>query len=160
MKSMQTAELRQVAGLFATGVAVITTRDKDSEFYGLTMNAMASLSLKPSLFLICVDNASDTLPALLESSVFAINILARDQEHISRIFASKEKDKFEGVGYHVGETGVPLLDDTLATIECRLYETYPGGDHIILVGQVERTEVNDQSEPLVFYRGGYAELLP
>lgn len=160
MKAMRAAELRHAAGHFATGVAVVTTRDNDGEFYGLTMNAVTSLSLDPPLFLICVDKTSDTLPALLESRVFAINILAHEQEPISRVFASKEKDKFAGIGYHIGETGVPLLSDTLATIECRIAETYPGGDHVILLGQVERTEVDDKGEPLLFYRGGYAELLP
>jgi flavin reductase (DIM6/NTAB) family NADH-FMN oxidoreductase RutF len=160
MKAMQAAELRHAAGHFATGVAVITTRDENGEFYGLTMNAVTCLSLEPPLFLICVDNKSDTLPVLLESRVFAINILAHDQETLSRVFASKGKDKFEGIGYHIGETGAPLLNDTLAAIECRISETYPGGDHVVILGRVERIEVNDKSEPLLFYRGGYAELLP
>lgn len=159
MKAMRAAELRRAAGHFATGVTVVTTRDGKGEFYGLTMNAITALSLEPPLFLICVDNTSDTLPALSESGVFAINVLAHDQEVISRVFATKDKDKFVGIGHHVGETGAPLIDDTLAAIECQVTETYPGGDHVVVLGQVERIEVNDKGEPLLFYRGRYAELL-
>ena len=158
MKALEAAELRHVAGQFATGVVVVTTRDEDGAPYGLTMNAMTSLSLYPPLFLICVDNASDTLPVLLESRVFVVNVLADDQESISRVFASKGTDKFDGIGYHAGETGAPLFDGTLATIDCRVVETYPGGDHTILLSEVERTEVDDKKEPLLFYRGDYAEL--
>lgn len=160
MKEREAAELRLAAGHFATGVTVVTTRDEDGESYGLTVNAITSLSLEPPLFLICVDKTTDTLPSLLESRVFAINVLAHDQEAISRVFATKGNDKFAGIGYHTGETGAPLIDDTLVTIECRITDTYPGGDHVVILGRVERFEVNDKSEPLLFYRGGYAGLLP
>ena len=161
MKALENTTLRRAAGHFATGVTVVTTRNRDGELSGLTMNALTCLSLDPPLFLICVGNASDTLPVLLENRSFAINILARDQESISWVFASKDEDKFDGIAYRIGETGSPLLEDVLATVECRITETYPGGDHVIILGRVERTGVHDhKTEPLLFYRGGYAELVP
>jgi flavin reductase (DIM6/NTAB) family NADH-FMN oxidoreductase RutF len=154
---IRSSVMRRVAGYFATGVAVVTTRDESGRVYGLTMNAVSSLSLDPSLFLICVDRTSKSLCALLESEVFAINFLAREQEELSRVFASKVEDKFAGVGYHTSLTGAPLLDGALAAVECSVIDTYPGGDHVIVSGQVENVEITG-GEPLLFYQGGYAGL--
>lgn len=156
-QTVESVQLRQVAGHFATGVTVVTSRDGSGEFCGLTMNAVSSLSLDPPLFLICVDRKSKSLQTILESGVFAINVLARDQEEVSGIFASKVENKFAEVDYRLGVTEVPLLDGTVASIECRVVDSYPGGDHVIICGQVENAEVNG-GEPLLFYQGGYAEL--
>ena len=94
----------------------------------------------------------DTRPAGI-----TVNILAHDQEHLSRRFASKDQDRFDGAGYREGVMGVPLLEGALAYIECRVVHVYPGGDHTIVVGEVESTIAGDH-KPLAYYRGGYAAL--
>ena len=87
----------------------------------------------------------------------AVNILAENQEVVSRRFASSDPDQFRGIGYTEGTGGVPLIDDVLAVVECRIVAAHDGGDHTIFVGQVEATRVTE-GKPLMYYRGGYSRL--
>ena len=144
-------------GCFATGVTVITTRDQSGRPYGLTANAVTSLSLEPPLLLICVDRKAETFPHFFDSKIFVLNILADDQEEVSRRFAKTGGDKFAGIEYRLGHLDTPILDGTLGHVECRIIETLEGGDHVIHIGQVEHAEARD-GRPLVFYRGKYRQL--
>ena len=148
-------ELRNFAGIFATGVIVVTTRDKSGDFFGLTMNAVTSLSLDPPLYLICVDKTSMSLPALFESRVFGLSVVNKDQGYISRIFVSKQYGKFADVSYQIGETGVPLIDGALAAVECDVCRSNSAGDHIIIIGSVRCSRVRD-GEPLILFRGEFS----
>jgi flavin reductase (DIM6/NTAB) family NADH-FMN oxidoreductase RutF len=150
-------ELRQVMGHFATGVTIITTLTKAGQLHGLTANAFTSVSLEPPLLLISVDKKAESWPAFEESRVFTVNILADDQEGLSRKFAVSGGNKFEGVAYRIGANGAPILDGTLAYIECTLYVAYDGGDHSIYLGEIQQVEIHE-GKPLVFYRGGYRAL--
>jgi flavin reductase (DIM6/NTAB) family NADH-FMN oxidoreductase RutF len=150
-------EFRGALGRFASSVSVVTSRCKDGELRGLTVSAFSSLSLNPPLILICIDNHSSLVEHLAEGCSFAVNILGEDQETLSRRFASKEPNRFEGVGYKEGLSGSPLLDHALATLECKVVHNYAGGDHTIVVGEVEATALTDH-KPLLYFRGGYAKL--
>ena len=147
-------QLRQVMGHFATGVTIITTFNKDGQMHGLTANAFTSVSLEPPLLLISVDKKAESYPAFEESKVFTINILADEQESLSRKFAVSGGNKFEGVAYRKGGNGAAILEGTLAHIECTLYAVYEGGDHTLYLGEIQEAEVRE-GKPLVFYRGGY-----
>ena len=150
-------ELRRVMGHFATGVTVITTRSGDGQPYGLTANAFSSVSLEPPLLLVCVDKKAESYPYFEQSKVFTVNILSDHQEAISRRFAVSGGAKFEGVAYHMGANGAPILEGSLAYMECTLYASYEGGDHTIYLGEVQQAETVEH-KPLLFYRGGYREL--
>jgi flavin reductase (DIM6/NTAB) family NADH-FMN oxidoreductase RutF len=150
-------ELRRVMGLFATGVTVITTRDRHGNCYGLTANAVTSLSLVPPLLLVCIDRKAETYPHFLDSKEFVVNILAEDQDELSTRFAKSGGDKFVGVGCHPGHRGVPVLDGAIAHVECRIVETHEGGDHVIHIGEVEHADVRG-GRPLLFYQGRYRRL--
>jgi len=129
---------RQVMGHFATGVTVVTTRSQET-LAGLTVNAFCSVSLDPPLILICVDLTSTTRLVIRESGVFAVNMLNDKQEDLSRCFATSSAERYEGfchARYHVAATGAPIIDDTLAFIDARVVAEYPGGDHVIFLGQV------------------------
>ncbi len=152
--SIEKNELRRVMGHFATGVTIITTISKDGTPYGLTANAFMSVSLEPPLLLISVDKKAESYPYFEQSRVFTVNILRDDQEALSRKFAVSGGNKFEGVAYHRGANNVPILEDTLAHIECRLYATYDGGDHTLYLGEVLEAQTRE-GKPLLFYRGGY-----
>jgi flavin reductase (DIM6/NTAB) family NADH-FMN oxidoreductase RutF len=150
-------ELRRVMGHFATGVTVITTLRASGELHGLTANAFTSVSLIPPLVLICVDKKAESYPCFEETKVFTVNILASDQEAISRRFAVSGGDKFQGVAYRAGANNAPILEGALAYIECRVTNTIDGGDHTIYLGEVEQAETREV-KPLLFFRGGYREI--
>ncbi len=120
--SIDKALFRQVAGSFASGVTVITTGSEGS-FHGMTASAFTSLSIDPTLVLVCVDKNARTLGALHESQMFNVNILAADQEFFSRTFSSKDSPHAHGlvgIDYKLGELGLPILDGVLAFFECRV----------------------------------------
>ena len=160
MTTFSTDEFRKACGVWASGVSIVTTRDAEGRPYGLTMNAVTSLSLDPPLFIICVDNNSETLEPIKRSGVFAINILAQPQQALSNAFAKKNPDKFASVSFEWGNSGAPLLTGRLLGIECTVRAAYPEGDHHIFVGAV--TDLTPSSDPdaapLLYYRGRYAEL--
>jgi len=144
-------------GLFATGVTIITTRDGAGQPFGLTANAVTSLSLDPPLLLICIDKKAETYPHFLDSGCFVVNILAGDQEELSRRFAKSGGDKFAGLPHSRNQAGVPILEGTLAHLECVIVETHEGGDHVIHVGRVEHAEARG-GKPLCFFQGKYRHL--
>ena len=150
-------ELRRVMGHFATGVTVITSIRSSGEMHGLTANAFTSVSLIPPLLLVCIDKKAESYPCFDESKVFTVNVLAADQEALSRRFAVTGGDKFEGVSYKVGANGAPILDGALAFLECKVTQKIDGGDHTIYIGEIEQAETKE-GKPLLFFRGGYREL--
>jgi flavin reductase (DIM6/NTAB) family NADH-FMN oxidoreductase RutF len=150
-------ELRRVMGHFATGVTVVTTKDGEDTPFGLTANAFASLSLNPPLALICVDKAAQCYSCFECSKIFAINVLGEGQEEISRRFATKGAQKFNGIPWHKSESGLALLDGAIGHIECKVVHTYDGGDHTIYVGAVLRAATTGE-RPLIFFRGKYHRL--
>jgi flavin reductase (DIM6/NTAB) family NADH-FMN oxidoreductase RutF len=153
------SEFRRVMGHFATGVSVVTTLRPDGAPCGLTLSALASVSLHPTLLLVCVDRAAESHRCIAEHGAFAVNVLAEGTgEAIARRFAGKE-DKFQGIAFHAAATGAPVLEDALAWMDCRLVEVLPGGDHTIYLGEVMAADARPGT-PLVYYRGGYGRLAP
>ncbi|MGV3710786.1 MAG: flavin reductase family protein [Gemmatimonas sp.] len=147
---------RSVLGRFATGVTVITTRDERGD-HGMTVSAFSSLSLEPPLILVCVAHDATMAPVINAAEDFVVNILSDQQEAMSRRFSSRLDDRFAGLGFSRGERGIIILEDVQAWMECRVVNKYVEGDHTIIVGAVERAQAND-ANPLLYYRGGYAQL--
>jgi flavin reductase (DIM6/NTAB) family NADH-FMN oxidoreductase RutF len=145
---------RQALGQFATGVAVVTTRAEDGRRVGVTANSFSSLSLDPPLVLWCLARDAPSRTAFAAATHFAINVLAADQHHLSRQFATPSEDKFAGVAVQDGRAGVPLLEGVLAHFLCRNVRQVDAGDHVIVIGQVEHYETFE-GEPLVFHSGAY-----
>jgi flavin reductase (DIM6/NTAB) family NADH-FMN oxidoreductase RutF len=148
---------RSVLGRFASGITVITTHDDSGRDHGMTASAFSSLSLDPPLVLVCIANDATMAPVVASAESFAVNVLSDAQEALSRRFAGKVDDRFAGVGFSRSKLGDVLLDDVLAWMQCRIVARYPSGDHIIIVGEVEAAEAHD-ARPLLYYRGGYAQL--
>lgn len=149
--------LRRVLGHFATGVAVITTQDKTGKPSGLTANAFTSLSLDPPLVLICVDKKVQCYSCFEESGIFAVNFLNDNQEEISRRFATKGIEKFSGIKWHRSKNGYALIDGAIGHIECRVVQSYDGGDHTIYIGEVVSANTSE-GRPLLFFKGQYHRL--
>jgi 3-hydroxy-9,10-secoandrosta-1,3,5(10)-triene-9,17-dione monooxygenase reductase component len=151
-------ELRRVMGHFATGVTVITSRRTSGEVHGLTANAFTSVSLVPPLALVCVDKKAESYPCFEESKVFTVNVLASDQEALSRKFAVSGGNKFEGVSHRSGANGAPILEGALAYLECKVTTSVDGGDHTIYIGEIVEAGTAREGKPLLFFRGGYREI--
>jgi flavin reductase (DIM6/NTAB) family NADH-FMN oxidoreductase RutF len=149
---------RSVLGRFASGVTILTTRDESGADHGMTVSAFCSVSLDPALILVCIDHSASTYRLLQAHSRFGISILSSNQEAYSRRFAVEpDSGRFDGIAYSRGDSGVVLLDDALAHLECKVTEHYEAGDHTIFIAEVERAEPR-QGRPLLYYRGGYAQL--
>lgn len=150
-------ELRRVMGHFATGVTVVTSKIEGRPC-AMTANSVASVSLDPPLVLFCGDGDSETLRGVLQSKFFAISILSEHGERISRTFATRGPMDFQGIGFRTELTGAPVLDDALAWVDCTVHAQFDAGDHVIVVGVIERADALDEGKPLLFYRGGYHSL--
>lgn len=142
---------RNVIGHFASGVTVITARHEDTD-YGLTANAVSSLSLDPPMMLVCINRETGTRNAISHSKVFAVNILREDQGEVAMQFARPNPDKFRGMSVSYGELREPLLDDVLAHLECRVAEEVTGGTHSVFLAEVHSARAGE-GMPLTFYRG-------
>jgi flavin reductase (DIM6/NTAB) family NADH-FMN oxidoreductase RutF len=147
-------QFRQVMGSFATGITVITTRDKDGNPYGLTVNSFTSVSLNPLLVLVCLDLRLSGLQAFRDSKQFGVSILSEHQEDMSRLFAKKDSERPASI-YYEGKLGLPLLHNSLAIMECETVQIYEGGDHLIFLAEVKAAEVLSMGKPLLFFRGKY-----
>jgi flavin reductase (DIM6/NTAB) family NADH-FMN oxidoreductase RutF len=150
-------EFRSVLGRFASGVTVVTTRGPDETDQGMTVSAFCSVSLDPPLVLICIEKNASVHRSLTASDRFVVNILAVNQEQLARRFSIIDIDRFEGVGYSRSQDGIAILDDVLGVLECSRHAMYDGGDHTIILGEVEAARVTSGS-PLLYYRGGYSQL--
>jgi flavin reductase (DIM6/NTAB) family NADH-FMN oxidoreductase RutF len=147
-------EFRAALGSFASGVTVVTTKDSRGKLLGITVSAFCSVSLSPPMVLICIEKSAGSHYAFEESNVFVVNILREGEAALSELFASLREDKFDRIQYSRGIDGVPVLDNALASLDCRVTFSYHGGDHSIFVGQVEKARV-DNGDPLLYFRSNY-----
>ncbi|WP_328881289.1 flavin reductase family protein [Streptomyces sp. NBC_00299] len=145
--------LRTVCGNFATGVTVITTGGPE-DGAATTVNSFTSVSLEPPLVLFCLHRQSRLRPALQRSGGFVVNFLTRSQAGLAWKFAGRESARLAEVPHHRSTSGLPVLTEALAFLECRLADEYDGGDHAILLGEVTALGTStEETDPLVFYKG-------
>ena len=148
--------LRRALGLFATGVTIVTARDADGQALGMTANSFSSVSLDPPIVLWSIRKASNAHAAFAEAEHFAINVLGAAQSAVANRYASRDQERFRDEAWRDGVGAVPVLDDALASFECRRIACVDMGDHSVIFGAVEAARTATDSAPLVFYRGRYA----
>jgi flavin reductase (DIM6/NTAB) family NADH-FMN oxidoreductase RutF len=150
-------QLRQAFAAVPTGVSVITTAGEGGA-RGMTASAVCSVSLDPLLVLVCINNRSETLRAIMDNGTFAINVLHEAQAEVSSVFAGRAapSEKFASVAHRM-VNGSPVLDEALVWVTCDVHATAPGGDHTIVVGSVSATDIRT-GEPLVRHAGRYRRL--
>lgn len=145
---------RRSLGQYATGVSVITAQHGEKQI-GMAVNSFAAVSLDPPLVLWSIRRESYSLPAFLEASHFAVSVLSSDQADISQLFGAADPEKFNKSTWTAGRGGAPILDGAIAHFECRRDTVYECGDHLILIGHVERY-ARFSGDPLIFSQGQYA----
>ncbi|MFJ8649647.1 flavin reductase family protein [Streptomyces sp. NPDC093546] len=139
---LDTDSFRKVFGTFPTPVAIVTTLNDDGDPSGFTCNAFSAVSAAPPLLLVCVGKGSRTLPAMLSSGVFGVNFLAHRGQDTARVFAGKAARKFDDVVWRAGLAGVPVLPEAaVAYAGCTLVQTVEAGDHVLLIGRIEESEI-------------------
>ena len=154
LSKIEKQQFRRICGKFASGITIATVLDAGGACHGMTANSFPSVSLAPPLVLVCVDHRARILEHFRIGEHFGINILGAGQKQLSDKFAGSGYDRFEGVDWFPGQTGVPLLPDVLATLECSKVEVVTAGDHDIVIGEVLHANCQD-GEPLVFYSSQY-----
>jgi flavin reductase (DIM6/NTAB) family NADH-FMN oxidoreductase RutF len=151
---------RDVIGLFATGVTVLLT-EKDGEVRGMTANAVTSLSLDPTLLIVCPSKSSRFAHMLEVGAEFSVNILGDHQEQDSNFFAGTQegglsKDDACGLENWSASRATPRLSDCIGAMACRVHQMHDGGDHWIVVGEVVDLYHREKEPwPLLFFEGGY-----
>jgi len=155
--SISAEEFRAALSRFPSGVTVVTTKDKAGRLHGITVSAFCSVSLEPPMILVCIDKTTGSHPAFEFSGAFVVNVLNEEQSHYSDHFASRTADKFGDINYSEGLNGVPILEDALVNLQCRLVYNHEGGDHTIFVGEILEAIFKD-GKPLLYFQGNYRKL--
>ena len=154
------AEFREAMARFASGVTVVMTRNSEGAYVGFTASAFSSLSLNPSLLLVCLQKDADCYGTFMEAPEFALSILSFDQAEIAVRFATKAIDKLKDTPTVSGPaTALPLVEGAAAHAECRIRDRFEGGDHTILVGEVLRAASTD-AEPLLHFNRQFGRFVP
>lgn len=157
--SIDSLTFRQALSNFASGVTVVTTLDPFSgKPVGVTISSFCSVSEDPPQVLFCLDKKSKALLPINANGHFAVNILASDQQDLSERFSSPRSKIWDGVRYHAGLGGVPVLTGTVTSLECKMSNEIRSGDHTIFVGQVEAARVDPGATPLIYHHNAYTEL--
>ncbi len=151
------AKFRQVLGHFPTGVTVITAMHEGSPV-GFAVGSFASLSLEPPQVLFCAGTQSSSWPKIQAAGKLCVNVLADDQEDVSRVFASKASDKFAELAWRPSGNGAPFLEGSLVSIDCDVDDVIESGDHFVVIAAVTHLDVHHEGHPLIFYRGGYGRV--
>lgn len=147
---------RRILGHLPTGVTVVTAH-LNGEIYGMTANAVTSLSLNPPLILVAVDKSAAMHASLTASRHFAVNILSDAQEQLSRRFAMRGPKEVNDLTWTTGASGAPIMTDALAWVDCRLADILPGGDHDIFIGEILAGDCRE-GLPLLYFCGKYRRL--
>jgi len=152
-KTDRDASLREVMSSYPTGVTIVAAREEDGEPYGLTVNSFTSLSLDPPLVLVCIGHSSTSHDRLITSDAFSVSLLAAGQGDVAARFAiDPSEGRFDDVAWAPGKLDVPLVQGSMAWLECARYQVLGGGDHSILIGRVEHSAVTER-DALVYHRG-------
>lgn len=149
-------QLRAAASHFPTGVAIVSTLDEHSQPVGCTVSSFLSVSLEPPIVAVSLAQTTSTVAHLVSAGRFGISVLSASQGGIAEVFASREVDhaeRFAGIRWRHGQTGVPVLDNGLSTLECDIHDVVPAGDHYLILGRVVALFASGWGSPLVHHQG-------
>lgn len=148
-------DFKDALKLWASGVAVVTTTEGDSES-GMTVTSFASVSMDPPQILVCLNETTETGAAVLKSKKFAVNVLTTEQEQVSNQFAggASMEERFNSVSWHKGELGMPVFDTALVSMECTVAQQFKAGTHWIVIGEIQSSQCNS-GKPILYFNSAY-----
>ncbi|WP_342600008.1 flavin reductase family protein [Psychrobacillus sp. FSL H8-0483] len=150
-KLEQIASFKEAMGNYPTGVTVVTAFNQEGKPMGMTVNSFASVSLEPLLILWSIDKRVYSYENFLKVDKFTVNILAADQGDLCTLFSSKVEDRFSQCDWKESELNLPVLSNSLAILQCKVFKQVEAGDHTIMIGEVLDIQ-NDSKEPLLYHR--------
>ncbi len=152
-------DFKKALQLWASGVAVVTSQSEKYGLRGMTVTAFTSVSVEPPQILVCLNQSADTGENIDQNQSFAVNILNADQQDVSNNFSggSSQEDRFANVAWHKGVTGVPILDESLMSLECKVIEKVSAGTHWVIIGEVQASSCRS-GEPLLYFKGNYRQI--
>lgn len=156
-KIEQIASFKEAMGNYPTGVTVVTTLNHEGNPIGMTVNSFASVSLKPLLILWSIDKRVFSYQDFLKADKFTVNILAADQGELCTLFSSRVEDRFSKCNWNKSELNLPILSDTLATLQCKVFSQIDAGDHTTIIGEVLEVH-NNNKNPLLYHRRTIGEI--
>ena len=153
-------DFKHALKLWASGVTIVTSKTEKYGLKGMTATSFSSVSVEPPQILVCINKDADTGGGVLDGKTFAVNILKSDQQQVSNQFAGEtsQEQRFENVSWHEGETGSPIIDDALASIECTVVQQILAGTHWVIIGEVQKVTCRS-GEPLLYYNSSYCEIV-
>src|SRR5271165_2924937 len=156
--SITPQEFRAALGRFTSGVTVITVETPSGDVHGMTASSFCSVSLQPPLVLVCIDHLAETYLHLRERGRFGVSILKDEHEALSEFFADPERNPDAArrldIHYKQMKSGIPVLTDALASLDCSVVQAHAAGDHTIFVGEVKEVSLSE-GFPLLYFRGRY-----
>ncbi|NYF59549.1 flavin reductase family protein [Micromonospora purpureochromogenes] len=158
VRPVDPAAYREAMARFPSGVAIVTTHDEDGTPYGFTASSFCSVSLDPPLVLVCLARSANSFPVFQRSRHFAVSFLRSHHVDLAKRFASKSPDKFGAGGFVRTDGGATVLREALAAVECVIDSRHVAGDHVILVGGVQRVVLPDDGSPVVYFDRGFRAL--
>ena len=157
LTTIEQQHFRRVCSKYATGIAILTVLDSRGAPQGMTANSFTSVSLSPPLILVCIDRQTSILSSFKPGTRFGVNVLQEEQKELSTWFSRSGHDRFSGIAWSAGETGAPLLQGMLATIECEVTQMIEAGDHVIVIGAALHATWRE-GQPLVYFNSSYQSL--
>lgn len=157
MSNLDDNTFKKAMGRFPSGVVIATTINNEGKKCGFTASAFSSLSLDPPLILVCLANSAECFNSFLNGDMFAINVIGHEQHDLAFKFATKGVDKFDGDEFVTGNSGLPIIPNCIFSLECNIKDIYPGGDHAILVGEVQEARINE-GDPSIWYDGSFRNI--
>ncbi len=159
--SIDVATFRSIMRRYATGVMVLTTPAQEG-MHAITVNAVTSVSLNPTLMLVCIEKNAQSHALVHASGVYVLHILSDAQVELGQRFAFDREARSHPADFakgHIGQTGGLIFDDAPGYLECRVVEEYPGGDHTIFIGEVVAGGIWDiEGYPLLYYQSHFEPL--
>ncbi|MGH3757832.1 flavin reductase family protein [Actinophytocola sp.] len=149
--------VRHAMAHWPTGMAVVTTADRDGWWWGFTASSVSQVSERPPLVSVCLDRDARCRPVFTSADAYAVHVLRAGQEELAERFADDAANDFDGIAVDCGYEDVPLLSDVAMRLECRPVDAMPAGDHVLLLGEVVRARTGPH-DPLVYLDQGFRRL--
>ena len=149
---MNISTYKKVLSKYATGITIVTKKNKNDFITGITVNSFVSISLKPAYISWSLDKTTSSFKKFNNLKFFNIYILSSKQTNVSNYFSSKNEIKKKSVIVR------NLFKYNLAELNCKTIKKINIGDHLFFIGKVLNVKLKKEKKPLVYFASSYKKL--